>query len=160
MKDEISTTTASALLGVTPRRLRQLADEGHVVIHRRGFTTVASAIRGYVNFLRAEERAGGTTATSARAHVVRAALTEAATAKRAASFMPRAEAEEVVAIIAGLAAKALRDAKLDPAVSPEAARAFATEIKAAAARVERAGERAVAALRSGDLAASEGNHGR
>lgn len=159
MKDEIATSVAAALLGVTPRRLRQLADEGRIVIHRRGFTTVTSAIRGYVNFLRAEERTGATAATSARAHGARAALTEAATARRAATLLARVEVEEVIATITTTAAAALRGATLGPAVSPEAARAFAAEIAAAAARVERAGARAVAALRSGDLANLERDHG-
>lgn len=159
MSDEISTGTAAALLGLTPRRLRQLADEGHVVIHRRGFTTISSAVRGYVDFLRAEERHGVTTATQARAHTARAALVEAATAKRAATFLPRAEAEEAVGALAVLAASALRSARLDTAVSPEVEKAFAAETEAAAARVERAGERAIAALRTGDLTALERNHG-
>lgn len=157
--DEISTSTAAALLGLTPRRLRQLADEGSITIHRRGFTTITSAVRGYADFLRAEERNGATAATQARAHTARAALVEAGTARRAAAFLPRAEAEEAVGAFAALAAQALREAKLDTTIAPEAERTFRIEVEAAAARVERAGERAIAALRSGDLTALERDHG-
>lgn len=150
--DEIATTTAAALIGVSPRRLRQLADAGHTAIHRRGFTTVSSAVSGYIRSLRAEAQSSPASASAARGHTAKAALTRAATAKRLASLTARAEAEWAIETSAAAAVRRLRDAQLPASIPAPAGTSFRAEVAMACQRIEAAKGRALAALASGDLA--------
>ena len=153
--DEIATTTAAALIGVSPRRLRQLADAGHITIHRRGFTTVSSAVSGYIRSLRAEAQSSPASASAARGHTAKAALIRSHTARRKAALTVRAEAEDVIQAIADAATRRLRDARL-PAVSPAAGQSFRAEILAACLRIEAARDCALRALATGDLTELDG----
>lgn len=154
--DEITVTTAAALLGVSERRLRQLAQEGHITIHRRGHTSVSSAVGGYVRALRAEAQTSEMSAAAARAHAAKASLTRAYTARRRAALTARAEAEAVIEEIAAAAVRRLRDAKLPASIPAATGQTFRAEIIAACARVEEAKARALAALATGDLTELEG----
>lgn len=158
--DEISTATGAALIGVSPRRLRQLADGGHVVIHRRGFTTVSSVVSGYIRSLRQDASASPTSAVAARGHAAKASLTRAATARRKALLTVRFEAEAVVQEVADAAIRRLRDAKLPTSIPMAAGRSFRSEIAQAIAQIEAAKARALAALVTGDLSLLDHIHGR
>ena len=48
---EISTTELAALLGVTARRVQQLALDGTIVPVRRGYFQLGDAVQRYINFL-------------------------------------------------------------------------------------------------------------
>jgi DNA-binding transcriptional regulator YdaS (Cro superfamily) len=89
--DEITTATAAALLGISPRRLRQLADEGRVLIHPRGYTTVVSAVQGYLRSIRADASRAPIDASAARGHEAKAALIRSATDRRRATMTDRGE---------------------------------------------------------------------
>lgn len=155
--DEISVTAAATLLAVTPRRIRQLAADGFIVVHRRGFTSVGSAISGYIKALRSEGQTSATTAAAARQHEAKAALTRSFTAKRRAALTVRTEAEEAVQTIADAAVRRLRDTKLPASIPVATGQTFRAEIIAACARIEEAKARALAALATGDLTELEGD---
>jgi len=148
---EVSTATAAALLQISPRRLRQLADEGRIVIHRRGFTTLSSAVRGYLRSLRSAGPVGGTSPAAARGHDAKAALTRAATERRRAALTPRAEAEGALQAVAATAVARLRAVDV-PGLDQATARALAVEVAAAVERIETAATAASTALATGDLA--------
>jgi hypothetical protein len=149
--DEISVTTAAALIGVTPRRLRQLADEGFITIHRRGHTSVSSAVSGYVKALRADASRSEVNAAAARAHAAKAGLIRAATDRRKAGLTVRAEAESVINEVAAAAVRRLRDARLPVGIAPAAGKSFASEVAQACARITEARDVALEALRTGDM---------
>jgi len=148
---EVSTATAAALLQISPRRLRQLADEGRIVIHRRGFTTVQSAVRGYLRSLRDSGQTETATA-AARSHSAKAGLIRAHTERRRATLTPRAEAEGALQAVAATAVARLRAIDV-PGLDPSTARALAVEVAAAIIRIEGAAEAASTALATGDLVA-------
>lgn len=156
--DEISSSAAAALLGVTPRRLRQLAEGGFLTIHRRGFTTVGSAISGYIRALRAEGHATEVSASAARGHTAKAALIRAATAKRRATLTAVSEAEQAIATVAEAAIRRLGEARLPASVPTHAGISFRAEIAAAIDRIRAAETRALAALTSGESSALDGGN--
>lgn len=154
--DEISTTAAATLLGITARRLRQLADAGHITIHRRGHTTVASCVQGYIRALRTEGHATETSASAARGHAAKAALIRSAMAKRRAALTARDEAEQAILEVAQAAIRRLTTAPLPATIPAPAGTAFRAEIALAVTQIEAAKSRALAALASGNLSALEG----
>lgn len=158
--DEISTSTAAALLGITSHRLRQLASAGFVVIHRRGHTTASSAISGYIRSLRAETSTSPTSAAAARGHAAKAQLTRVATARRWALLTARDEAAGVIEQVAAAAIKRLRNARLPTTIPNAAGISFRAEIGAAIGQIEQARSRALAAIASGDLTLLDHVHGR
>lgn len=156
--DEISVQTASALLGVSPRRLRQLADEGRILIHRRGFTSVSSAVRGYIRSLREDASAAPVSASMARGHVAKAALTEASTARRRAVLTERAEAEQMLALVARTAIDRMRAVRPPASLSPAVAQVLRTELASTIARIEAAHRVSLRAVATGDLSEIEAAH--
>lgn len=154
--DEISITAAATLLNVTPRRIRQLAQDGFVVVHRRGFTSVGSAVSGYVRALRAEGQTSPTTAAAARQHLAKAQLIRSFTAKRKAALTARAEAEEAVRAVADAAIRRLKDARLPASIPTATGQSFRSEVAAAVVRIEEAKARALAALATGDASLLDG----
>ena len=48
---EISTTELAAILGVTARRVQQMAQDGTIVPVRRGYFQLGDAVQRYINFL-------------------------------------------------------------------------------------------------------------
>lgn len=154
--DEIGTATAAALLGVTPRRLRQLADEGFIVIHRRGFTSVASAVGGYVRALRADGKTSEASASAARQHSAKASLIRAHTSRKKAALTERLEAEEVIRAIADASVRRLRDARLPASIPTTTGASFKSEIAGACRKIEQARDCALRALATGDLTELDG----
>lgn len=158
--DEISTSAAAVLLGITPRRLRQLSDEGFITIHRRGHTTVSSAVQGYVKSLRAMGHSTETSESAARGHAAKAALIRATTAKRRAVLTAQEEAVEAIETVATAAIRRLTEAPIPAAIPTPAGISFRAEIALVVGQIEAAKARALAALASGDLTTLDGNrHG-
>ena len=48
---EISTTELAAILGVTARRVQQMAQDGTIIPVRRGYFQLGDAVQRYINFL-------------------------------------------------------------------------------------------------------------
>lgn len=150
--DAVPVETAARLLGLTASRIAQLVRDGRAIRPRRGFVNLVSLLRGYTDFLRTE--AGGPASDSlSRSHAAKAATTEAAVAARRAELMPRASAEEALAVIEGTALRHLRSLTSATSIRglpPEVAAALKAEVKTASAQIEAAHGRALAFLRDGD----------
>lgn len=154
--DEISTSTTAALLGVSPRRIRQLAEEGHITLHRRGFTTVVSAVQGYIRSIKADASRAPLDTSMSRSHTAKAALTEAATARRRATLTEKAEAEQMLDLVARTAIDRLRAVRPPASLSPAVAHVLRTELAATCARIEAAHQASLRAVATGDLTEIDG----
>ena len=145
--DEISTSTAAALVGVSYEMVRRLVRSGHITSHARGLTTVSAAVQGYAGFLREEAARSEANAAAVRAHRAKAATVAAANERRRAGLIERAEAEQVVMAVATIAATHLRDFEMTGQLAPATARQLAAEVKAVAGAIEADRERVLAQLR-------------
>lgn len=158
--DEITTGTAAALLGVSPRRIRQLAEERFITIHRRGHTTVVSAVQGYLRSVKADASRAPLDTSMSRSHTAKAQLTEASTARRRAVLTERTEAEQTVQIVAETAATRLRSITIPASLSPAIAKALQAEIAATCTKIEEAQKTAMQAIATGNVSLVEGGgHG-
>lgn len=149
--DEISTAQAGVLLGLSQERIRQLCASGYIARHRKGFTTATAAVQGYIRFLKAEARKTPASTAASRSHAAKASLIEASTARRRAELIDLSEAEHVIARIASTAISRLRKTPSDKALSASTRKVMAAEIAAACRAIEKARDRALAALNTGDF---------
>lgn len=93
----ISTAQAAALLELTPERVRQLVKSGHIEKRAKDQVPLVSAVRGYIHFLKDEERRSSKSASASRVQDARAREIELKTAEREGSLM---DVEEVRAVVA------------------------------------------------------------
>ena len=154
--DEISTAQAGVLLGLSQERIRQLCASGYITRHRKGFTTATAAVQGYVRFLKAEARKTPASTAASRSHAAKASLIEASTARRRAELVDLSEAESVINRIARIAIARLRKTPIDRALSASTRKTMTSEISGAIKAIERARDRALAAINSGDFAEISG----
>jgi hypothetical protein len=145
--DEITTGEAAVLLGISGAMLRRVASQGYIDRHRRGHTTVTSAVQGYAAFLKDDGQRSDVNAVQARSHRAKAAKIRRGTERRRAALTPRAEVEEVVKAVAGMACDRLRHVDAIGLVDGRTARAFAKEIEDACQRIGDAEARALQSLR-------------
>lgn len=112
----ISLAQASRLLGLTDRRVQQLAKEGYIPKPSRGMYPLVGAVQGYIRFLRDEARKGSQAENGLKA--TRQAEIEMRMAEKRRDLVARAEAnaamDEVVGEIneqfGGFPARVTRDA--------------------------------------------------
>lgn len=145
--NEISTKTASALIGVSAEMFRRVAKSGHVVVHRSGHTTVEGAVRGYASFLREDARRAEANVSAVRAHNAKAATVVAANSRRRAGLVDAEEVEIVLTEIARIATARLADFDLAGHVTPQTAKQVAAEVKATVGDFALARDQAVALLK-------------
>lgn len=103
--DEISIDTAAALLELTPKRIRQLVQAGFIKMHRRAHTTITSTVRGYIRFLKDEERKQTQTGAAERARDARAREIEQKIAERDRRLIPVEDAELAMQLLVGAVSK-------------------------------------------------------
>lgn len=116
----ITIEVAARLLMISAERVRQLSKAGYIVIPKRGFTTLVSAVQGYIRFLKEEERKNTKSAAASRAVDARAAEIELRIAEKRRDLIPREDAEmamdlvvgEVNKQLTGLPARITRDVRL------------------------------------------------
>lgn len=144
---EISTSTAAALLGVSYEMVRRLVRSGHIELHRRGWTTVPEAVQGYARFLREDAARAEANASAVRQHRAKAATVAAATSRRRAGYIARADAELAITIVADTACAMLRAARLKGRVPPNLEKPTAAEMVAAATSISEALALALSVLR-------------
>ncbi|WP_151717552.1 hypothetical protein [Gemmobacter serpentinus] len=149
LHDEISTSTAARLIGVSDEMFRKVARAGHITVHRRGFTTATSAVSGYARFLKQDTARADAHADQSRQHIARASVIRATTARRRAGLIEAAEAELIVRTVAEAATSCLRGLDAAGHVSPATAQALAVAARNAAARIETEATRIVDGLRGG-----------
>ncbi|PYF12986.1 hypothetical protein C8J30_101371 [Rhodobacter viridis] len=154
--DALPMAAAAKLLGLGEERLRQLVKAGYVTRVGRGTTTATAAVSGYVRFLRDEARKSPASTAASRSHNAKASLIEASTARRRAELVDLTEAEHVVTRIASTAIARLRKTPIDRALSASTRKTMTSEISGAIKAIERARDRALAALNTGDFSEISG----
>ncbi len=118
--DLITLEVAGRLLMISPERIRQLSKAGYIAIPKRGFTTIVSAVQGYIRFLKEDARKESKSAAASRAVDARAAEIELRIAERKRELIPLEDAllamdllaGEVNRQLAGLPAQITRDIAL------------------------------------------------
>lgn len=145
--NEITTSTAATLIGVSYEMIRRLVKAGNIPSHRRGFTTVEAAVQGYAAFLREDARRAEANASAVRAHNAKAATVAAANARRRAGVVDIEEVEFVLGAIRRIASDRLGRVNLSGCTSDGAAQNVAREIKSAVDDIEAARAHAVAVLK-------------
>lgn len=147
--DEITTSVAARLLGISDEMFRKVARAGYITVHTRGRTTARSAISGYSRFLRADAVRADANSAQSRQHLARASVVRATTARRRAGLIETAEVELVVRTTAQAAVASLRGLDAAGHVSQATAQALAVAARDAAARIEVEAARIVGELRGG-----------
>lgn len=125
--DLITLEVAGRLLMIGPERIRQLSKAGYIVIPKRGFTTIVSAVQGYIRFLKDDARKDTKTAAASRASDARAAEIELRMAERRRELIPQEDAVmamdllvgEVNRQLSGLPARVTRDVPLRRKIEAE-----------------------------------------
>ena len=145
--NEIATSTAATLLGISGEMFRRVAKSGHIVVHKRGVTTVDGAVQGYANFLREDARRAEANASAVRAHQAKAATVAAANSRRRAGLIDVEEVEFLLGEITRIASDRLGRVNLSGRASDGATQNVAHEIKVAAVDIEAARAAAVALLK-------------
>jgi len=154
--DALPTTAAARLLGLGEERVRQLAKQGYIPKIARGHTTVGGAISGYIRFLKAEARKTPASTAASRSHNAKAELIAASTARRRAELISLDEAESVINRIAVTAITRLRRVPGSARLTGATRTTLAQETDAAIAAIERARDRALAAINTGDFSEISG----
>lgn len=100
--DEITVEVAAALLELTVQRVRQIAAEGYIKIHRRGHTTISSAVRGYIRSLKESYSKRTQEGAAERARDARAREIEQKIAERDRKLIPIEDAELAMDLLVGV----------------------------------------------------------
>ncbi|WP_444452198.1 hypothetical protein ACTTAI_14270 [Rhodobacter capsulatus] len=117
---QISLHEAGALLMISAERIRQLSKAGYIPIPKRGYTTIAGAVQGYIRFLKDEERKGTKVEAQSKAQEMRAREIELRIAQTERTLIPIDDAMLAIDLLAGtvneemdgIAARITRDMNL------------------------------------------------
>lgn len=129
-RDEITTRQAATLLGIGETMMRKLVSGCHVIVHRRGHTTLTSAVSGYSAFLRGSTSTSTSGQIAARAHLAKAAAVSASVERRRAKMQPSAEIIELMDQITMVAREKIVTLAV-PGLPPGVASTLKNEAKAA-----------------------------
>lgn len=97
--DLIPIATAARLLEIGEERLRQLKKDGYVDFPKRGYTTLVSAVRGYIRFLKDAAAKETKTAAVSRAQNARAQEVELRLQERRRDLIPQREAALAMSLL-------------------------------------------------------------
>lgn len=93
----MTTAQVAELFEITAERVRQLVKSGHIEKRAKDQVPLVSAVRGYIRFLKDDERRSSKSAAASRVQDARAREIELKTAEREGSLM---DVEEVRAVVA------------------------------------------------------------
>ncbi len=118
--DLITIEVAARLLMMTPQRVNQLVAQGYIQRPKRGFTTIVSAVQGYIRFLKDEDRKNTKSHAASEAVQARADEVRLRIAERKRELIPQEDAAlaldllvgEVNKQFTGLPARITRDLRL------------------------------------------------
>ncbi|MBX9740504.1 MAG: hypothetical protein K2X62_10540 [Beijerinckiaceae bacterium] len=116
----LTTAQAGALLELSAERIRQLIGAGYIEKHGKDQVPLVSAVRGYIRFLKDDERKASRTAAVSRVQIARAREIEFKIAEREHRLIDIAEHEDLFAEafgsirsgLAGVPARVTRDVEL------------------------------------------------
>jgi hypothetical protein len=146
--DEVATSTAARLLGISSSMFAKLVAGGHVKPHRRGYVSASAAVKGYAAFLRSSAQRSERNSAQARAHRARAAQIEAKTAKRLGAVIDAKTVLTAVHTILENGRQALDAVELE-GVAPTTCAAFERVRGASMRKLQEAEAKIVADLRGG-----------
>ncbi len=129
--DLITLEVAGRLLQVTPERIRQLAKSGYIVIPRRGYTTIVSAVQGYIRFLKESASERTTNAALTRAQDARAREVELRIKREERELIPLDEAMLAMSMLCGLVSQQLTGLPARITRDKELRRTIETEVHGA-----------------------------
>ncbi len=118
--DLITLEVAGRLLMIGPERVRQLIKAGYIARPKPGYTTVISAVQGYIRFLKDEDRKNTKSHAASEAVQARANEINLRIAERRRDLIPQEDANlaldlvvgEVNKQFTGLPARITRDLRL------------------------------------------------
>ena len=118
--DLITLEVAGRLLMIGPERVRQLIKAGYIQRPKAGYTTIISAVQGYIRFLKDEDRKNTKSAAASRAVDARAQEIELRIAEKRRDLIPQEDATSALDLLAGevnrqltgLPARITRDVRL------------------------------------------------
>jgi len=124
---EITTEQAGRLLELTAERVRQLIKSGHIEKTRHGHTTLVSAVRGYIRFLKEAASERTQNASENRVRDARAREIELRLARDTRDLIPQEEALLAMTMLTtfvaqqfqGLPARITRDMALRRTIEAE-----------------------------------------
>jgi hypothetical protein len=125
--DLITLEVAGRLLMISPERIRQLNKAGYIAIPKRGFTTIVSAVQGYVKFLKDSASEKTQNASENRVRDARAREIELRLARDTRDLIPQEEALLAMTMLTtfvaqqfqGLPARITRDMALRRTIEAE-----------------------------------------
>lgn len=97
--DAISFDVAGRLLMIGPDRIRQLVKAGYIQKVKPGFTTIVSAVQGYIRFLKDEDRKNTQKGAAGKATEARTREIELRIAERKRDLIPQEDARAAIAQI-------------------------------------------------------------
>lgn len=126
--DEITLEVAGRLLMISAERVRQLIKMGYIERTRRGYTTIPSAVQGYIRFLKESAAENTKSAAANRAQEARADEIEMRNAARRRELVSLDEALEAMSLLVGkvnaemngLPRRCTRDVDLQSKIEAEA----------------------------------------
>lgn len=105
--DEITIEVAGRLLMVTAERVRQLIKSGHIEKTRHGYTTIPSAVQGYIKFLKESASDRTTNAALTRAQEARAREVELRIKREERDLIAQDEALLAMSMLCGIVSQQL-----------------------------------------------------
>ena len=90
--------TIASLLGITERRLQQLAAEGFVPKSERGLYPLIGAVQGYIRYLKEHTRASSRSSQSQRLASAQATKVEMENKRRAGEYILREQVHELLSV--------------------------------------------------------------
>lgn len=129
--DEISTEVAGRLLMITAERVRQLMKSGHIEKTRHGFTTIPSAVQGYIRFLKESASDRTTNAALTRAQDARAREVELRIKREERDLIQLDEAMLAMSMLCGIVSQQLTGLPARITRDKDLRRTIETEVHAA-----------------------------
>ncbi len=129
--DEITIEVAGRLLMVTPERVRQLIKSGHIEKTRHGFTTIPSAVQGYIRFLKESASERTTNAAMTRAQEARAKEVELRIKREERELIQIDEAMLAMSMLCGIVSQQMTGLPARITRDKELRRQIETEVHAA-----------------------------
>jgi hypothetical protein len=146
---------AAALLEMSPERIRQLVKTGYIEKRGKDQVPLVSAVRGYIRFLKDEDRRSSRTASASRVQDARARDIELKIAEKESRLIDMVEHLDLFAETFGVVKSGMAGVPLRSTRDPELRRKIETEINDVLAKAARRFEQGTANLRAaGALAAA------
>lgn len=147
--DEISIELAARLLMIGAERVRQLIKAGFIARTKPGFTTIPSAVQGYIKFLKESAQENTQTASASKAQEARAREINMRVDREERNLISQEEAQLALSMacgmfveeMGGLAARCTRDLATR--------RIIETEVHGAKTRLSKAFEKLSGFVRGG-----------